>query len=189
MIGENRAVFNSTNKESMLFFYGVDTIEQYQAHPLNDSSVRVNRGILKWSHKSVNRLAYESYSLDDSASIQCSDDQTSILQSSSSTFLVSRLSTDSILKVQEVILSGGSRIDTVRLDVLLNEAFRTSQGKLQQFSFDQESQTLYSNIYQPEQVRLEAVVFPQIKLIWLGGILMMAGLLLSAGFRFTQRSK
>ena len=189
MIGENRAVFNAINKENLLFFYGVDTIEQYQAHLLNDSSVRVNRGILKWSHKSVNRLAYESYSLDDSVSIQWSDDQTSILQSSSSTFLVSRLSTDSILKVQEVILAGGNRIDTMRLDVLLNEAFRTSQGKLQQFSFDQESQTLYSNIYQPEQVRLEAVVFPQIKLIWLGGILMMAGLLLSAGFRFTQRSK
>ena len=56
----------------------------------------------------------------------------------------------------------------MRLDALVNEAFRTSQGQLQQFSVDQESQTLSSTIYQPEQVRLEAVVFPQIKLIWLG---------------------
>ncbi|HAB89272.1 MAG TPA: hypothetical protein DCF84_01960, partial [Bacteroidetes bacterium] len=189
MIGENRAVFNSTNKESMLFFYGVDTIERYQAHLFNTNSIRVNRGTLSWTNPLENQLVYHSYSLDDSASIQWSDDEVSVIQSSSSTFFVSRLLTDSIVKVQEVILSDGSRIDTMRLDTLVNEAYRTSQGQLQQFSVDQESQTLSSAIYQPEQVRLEAVIFPQIKLIWLGGILMMGGLLLSAGFRFTQRSK
>ena len=132
---------------------------------------------------------YKSYNLDDSASIQWRDNEISVFQSSSSTFFVSRLSADSIVKVQEVILSDGSRVDTMRLDALVNEAFRTSQGQLQQFGVDQESQTLSSTIYQPEQVRLEAVVFPQIKLIWLGGILMMGGLLLGAGYRFTQRSK
>lgn len=188
MIGENRAVYNSTNKESMLFFYGVDTIEQYQAHLFNDIAISVNRGTLSWPNLLENRLIYQSYSLDDSASIEWSDNEISVIQSSSSTFFVSRLSTDSIVEVQEVILSDGSRIDTVRLDALVNEAFRTSQGQLQQFSVDRESQNLSSTIYQPEQVRLEAVVFPQIKLIWLGGILMMGGLLLSAGFRFTRRS-
>ena len=172
----------------MLFFYGVDTIEQYQAHLFNDIAISVNRGTLSWPNLLENRLIYQSYSLDDSASIEWSDNEISIIQSSSSTFFVSRLSTDSIVEVQEVILSDGSRIDTVRLDTLVNEAFRTSQGQLQQFSVDRESQNLSSTIYQPEQVRLEAVVFPQIKLIWLGGILMMGGLLLSAGFRFTRRS-
>ena len=189
MIGENRAVFNSTNKESLLFFYGVDTIEQYQAHLFNDTGIRVNRGTLSWPNALENRLVYKSYNLDDSASIQWRDNEISVVQSNSSTFFVTQLSADSIVKVQEVILSDGSRIDTMHLDALVNEAFRTSQGQLQQFSFDQESQTLSSTIYQPEQVRLEAVVLPQIKLIWLGGILMMGGLLLGAGCRFTQRSK
>ena len=189
MIGENRAIFNSTNKDSLLFFYGVDTIEQYQAHLVNDTGIRVNRGTLSWPNALEDRLVYKSYNLDDSASIQWRDNEISVFQSSSSTFFVSRLSADSIVKVQEVILSDGSRVDTMRLDALVNEAFRTSQGQLQQFGVDQESQTLSSTIYQPEQVRLEAVVFPQIKLIWLGGILMMGGLLLGAGYRFTQRSK
>ena len=187
MIGENRAVFNAMNKENILFFYGVDTIEQYQAHLFKDSSLSVNRGILSWSPTPENRLIYQSHNLDDSSSIQWIDDEVSVVQSNSSTFFVSRLSADSVVKVQEVILSDVSRVDTMGLDELVNEAFRTSQGQLQQFTVDQESRALSSTTFQPEQVRLEAVVFPQIKLIWLGGILMMGGLLLSAGFRFTEK--
>ena len=189
MIGEQRAVFNSVNKESLLIFNGVDAIEQYQSPRFNNTSIRVNRGTLSWPNALENRLVYLSHKLDDSASTQWSDNEISVIQSSSSILFVSPLSADSVIKVQEVILSDDNRIDTMRLDALVNEAFRTNQGQLQQFSVDQESQTLSSTIYQPEQVRLEAVVFPQIKLIWLGGILMMGGLLLGAGYRFTQRSK
>ena len=101
MIGENRAVFNSTNKESLLFFYGVDTIEQYQAHLFNDTGIRVNRGTLSWPNALENRLVYKSYNLDDSASIQWRDNEISVIHSSSSTFFVSRLSADSIVKVQK----------------------------------------------------------------------------------------
>ena len=189
MVGEQRAVFNSSNKENLLLFYGVDTIEQYQAHYIKDSSIYVNRGVLTWASSPENQLTYTSYSYDDSASMPWNQEQIAVLQAKSSILFTSQPTTDSAITVQEVILSDGSRIDTISLDALVNEAFRTSQGQLQQFSVDQESQSLSSTLYQPEQVRLEAVVFPQIKLIWLGGILMMGGLLLSAGYRFTQRSK
>ena len=167
----------------------MDTIEQYQAHYIKDSSIYVNRGVLTWTSSPENQLTYTSYSSDDSASMPWNQEQIAVLQAKSSILFTSQPTTDSAITVQEVILSDGSRIDTISLDALVNEAFRTSQGQLQQFSVDQESQSLSSTLYQPEQVRLEAVVFPQIKLIWLGGILMMGGLLLSAGYRFTQRSK
>ena len=42
MVGEQRAVFNSSNKENLLLFYGVDTMSNIR-HLIKDSSIYVNR--------------------------------------------------------------------------------------------------------------------------------------------------
>ena len=112
-----------------------------------------------------------------------------ILQREQNLVVLRKSPSNSIIYSTDVVLRNSAKIDTFDRVNIEEYTTQNKEGKFRRFTYHPENNVIETALYQPETVRLEAIAFPQIKLIWLGGILMMGGLLLSAGSRFAQRPK
>ena len=188
-IGANEVLVNWSFNDKAYHVFGVDATKSDAASSVDTDTLKLNNGRFLWENAIDDSLIYQV--LDGSerkVSIPWTIDTQMIFQMDKNLIVLTQSSSDSLIYATDVILNDQSRIDTLALGEIDINSVPTKEGVIRKFAYDPENKTIETSLFRPEIASFQAIVFPQIKLIWLGGILMMGGLLLSAGSRFAQRT-